>query len=194
MKKQILVDVDGCILDWLSTFVEYMQDEGYSTHSDEPDQYDLESFFNIPRDEVLDRIQQFNDGHWRFGTLKPYEDAIEAMSLLSKLGYSFVAVTSCSAEPEVANLRKANLYNVYGDIFKTVHCIGLHANKTELLRQYSPTFWIEDRTPHAIEGAKAGHKAILIDRPWNQGEGDNTIQRCMNWAEIVEYIFKNSSI
>ena len=188
IKKIILTDCDGVLLNWLDTFIEYMKDEGFTVHTKEPSQYDLGNFFKIPLPEIYKRIQLFNDGHWRFGTLQSYDDVQESISVLASLGYSFVAVTSCSDLDQVADLRKANLYNVFGDVFEEVHCIGIHNNKRAVLENYEPTFWIEDRFSHALEGAKAGHKAILLDQPWNINENDPRVTRCLSWAEIVEYI------
>jgi len=188
--KVILVDVDGCLLNWLDRFVDYMHSEGYTTYLDDPDQYNLESFFDVPAEDVYKRITTFNDDHWKFGTLDTYKGTKEAMSLLVDLGYRFVAITSCSDKESVADLRRANLYNIFGDVFDKVHCIALHKDKGPILRQYEPTFWIEDRFSHAIEGAIAGHTAILIDRPWNQDEYEALVTRCHSWAEIVQYIIE----
>ncbi len=190
MSKIILSDVDGVLLDWMDRFTDYMVSEGYSIKEDSHNQYDLGSVFNITEKEALEEITKFNDDEWTFGTLRACDGAEEAISILSKLGYSFVAVTSCSERSEVVNLRKANLYNIFGDVFEEVHCIGVHANKTSTLEKYEQTFWIEDRFEHAVEGADVGHTCILIDRPWNQGEYYPLIMRCHSWAEIVQYIIK----
>lgn len=191
MKKRILIDCDGVLLCWSSAFIKYMKDEEHSTYLGGQDRYNIENFFDMPSEDVIDRITKFNDGHWRFGTLKPYEDTVEAISILVKLGYSFVVITSCSDKPEVINLRKANLYSVYGNIFEEVHCIGLYKNKIEILQKYESAFWIEDTPSHAIDGAKLGHKAILIGQIWNQDQDDDMVHRCKNWAEIVKYILTN---
>ena len=188
--KRILSDVDGCLLDWLSRFTDYMQREGFEAHLDEPNQYDLGAFFNISTEEVHERIGMFNNGHWTFGTLQAYDGAQEAIKILSDLDYTFVAVTSCSDKPQVADLRRANLFNIFGDVFEEVHCIGIHQDKSPILESYEPTFWIEDKFPHAVSGAEAGHKAIILDQPWNKGEKHNKVKRCHSWAEIVQYILK----
>lgn len=188
--KIILCDVDGVLLNWMERFTTYMIDEGYSIHQDEHNQYELGKVFNISDEEALKRISTFNDGDWRFGTLQAFDGAEEAMSILSTLGYSFVAITSCSERSEVVGLRKANLYNVFGDIFKEVHCIGVNQNKMPILKKYEPTFWIEDRFRHVVEGVEAGHIGILIDRQWNQDEHHPLVMRCHSWAEIVQYIIE----
>ncbi len=190
MSKIILSDVDGVLLDWMDRFTGYMVSEGYSIQEDSHNQYDLGTVFNITEKEALEEITKFNDDEWTFGTLQACDGAEEAISILSKLGYSFVAITSCSEKSEVVNLRKANLYNVFGDVFDEVHCIGVHQDKTETLEKYEQTFWIEDRFSHALEGLNAGHNAILIDRSWNQNEDHPLITRCHSWAEIVQYIIE----
>lgn len=191
--KIILTDCDGVILDWMDRFIAYMLGEGYSIYQDEHNQYELGALFDISEEEASDRIAAFNDGDWRFGTLQAFDGAEEAMSVLSTLGYSFVAITSCSEKSRVTALRKANLYNVFGDVFKEVHCIGVNQNKTPILKKYEPTFWIEDRLRHALEGIDAGHKSILIDRRWNQKDDDQQVKRLYSWAEIVQYIINENN-
>ena len=195
MRKQILIDCDGVLLEWSNTFIEYMKTEENSAYLGGLIRYNIENFFDMPKDAVIDKIIKFNDGHWRFGTLTPYKDATKAISILAELGYSFVVITSCSTESKVVNLRRANLYNIYGDVFEKIHCIGLYKSKIEMLQQYEPTFWIEDTLSHAIDGANIGHKAILLNHEWNQDniENSDAVHRCMNWAEIVEYVLANSS-
>ncbi len=120
---------------------------------------------------------------------------MNAISILAKLGYSFVVITSCSADPKVVNLRRANLYNVYGDVFDEIHCVGLYKSKIEILQQYDPSFWIEDTPSHAIDGDDNGYKAILLDYIWNQHNVDDSdsFHRCMSWPEIVEDVLINIS-
>jgi len=193
MKKQILTDVDGVLLKWKEFFIDYMLEKGYELNPDDAGMnYNLEGLFkNVSSKEAMQHVQLFNDGYWRFGTLQPCEGAVESMYILSSLGYSFVAITSCSDKPEVTTLRKANLYNIFGDVFEEVHCTGVHKSKTPFLELYDPTFWIEDKLNRAIEGAEVGHDAILIDCSSNQNENDDRVKRCFSWAEIVQYILTN---
>ena len=100
--KTILLDVDSVLLLWREGFIKYMEHRGYDYIDgvDDEEHYDLvEHFDNVTIDDILNHIKLFNDGHWEFGTLKPVEGSQEALRILDDMGYSFVAISSCSTKP-----------------------------------------------------------------------------------------------
>ena len=182
----ILCDVDGVLLHWLPAFHRYMNNQGL--YSDNPEGYTVGANFGMTDDELVEYITIFNGGHWEFGTLTPYADAQYGIQELTKLGYRFVAITSCSTNTQAIALRRANLYIHFGDVFDAVHCIDVGNSKKTHLAEHEPTFWIEDHAKNAADGLEYGHDCILMAQNWNENVSDPRVKRCLNWAEIVEYI------
>lgn len=189
----ILIDCDGVLLLWRDSFKLYMQHQGHEWLNVKDD-YRVAQHFNLSVDEVYQHMKRFNDGHWLFGTLKPIEDAVSGMKTLSKMGYRFIAITSCSSNPTSKVLRQANLYNIFGDVFDDVHCVPIYESKKPHLAEYEPTFWIEDNFKNCVDGIKYGHTGILLTQIWNRIYEDNDIKRCDKWPEIVDFIEENQNI
>lgn len=194
MKKQksiILTDVDGVLLIYLDAFVLYMKHKGIFPSGPAPQNFDLGPWFGISNDQVMEEIETFNSGHWEFGTLKPHTGAVDAINTLKLHKFSLVAITSCSTAQTTIALRKANLYNVFGDVFDAVHVVDLGVSKRDHLANFEPSFWIEDKFSAAMDGIDYGHDCIIMDRPWNSKESHDKVTRCYSWDEAVDYILKN---
>lgn len=193
MSKIILLDIDCVLLIWRDGFYKYMEHAGVKFIKDAGDElhYDMTKHFDLTSDEVYEHIGRFNDGHWTFGVIDPIEGSQNAIKELTAMGYRFVAISCCSTTTQSVALRKANLYNLFGDVFDAVHCIGIRDSKNNLLSKHEPTFWIEDNFKNCVDGLKFGHDCILLTHPWNENEQHDDISRCDSWAEIVKYI-KNS--
>lgn len=191
--KTILLDVDSVLLLWRDGFINYMIHQGYEYIAGigGEQHYDMVKHFDVTIDEIIKNIAKFNDGHWEFGTLKPIEGTQESLNELNDMGHSFVAISSCSINPVAIALRKANIYNVYGDIFDAVHCVDINESKETHLADYEPTFWIEDNFKNCTDGLKYGHKCLLLSYSWNEEDNHDDIIRCNNWEEITEYIKNN---
>ncbi len=189
-QKLLLTDIDGVWLEWFGAFERYMIGEGYSVTGKVHTRHDdMGSYFSIDNSEIYGLVEAFNSGNWQFGTLPPVEGAIEGVQKLVDEGYRFVGITSCSTHPQTVALRKANLYNIFGDVFEEVHCVDVGKSKETYLASYSPSFWIEDKAPAADLGLEFGHTCILIDQTWNADEViDSRVKRCYGWGEIVDHI------
>lgn len=192
--KIILVDVDSVLLSWRDGFKLYMYHQGHEW-LDIEDMYNMSKHFNLAKDEIYKHIVHFNDGHWEFGALSPVEGAVNGMKLLSEeLGYRFVAISSCSINPQSKALRQANLYNIFGDVFDAVHCVAIEESKETHLADYEPTFWIEDNFKNCVDGIKYGHSCILLNQKWNENDQNDQIKRCFSWHEIVDFIRENKNL
>ncbi len=187
-EKIILTDIDGCLLNWREGFMRFMLNRGFSIHPEFESHYLLTGYYGITHDELHEQVESFNSGRWEFGTLKPVPGAVKAVNALSDLGYRFVGISACSSERQAFVLRRANLYNIFGDVFDTVHCLDLKDGKRAHLMQHEPTFWIDDKMDMCLEGIDAGHKCILIDYVWNREHDYDNIERCQDWDAVVSYV------
>lgn len=186
--KIILTDIDGCLLNWREGFMRFMANRDFSVKPGSENQYLLNAYYDISLEEFFEQVELFNGGRWEFGTLEPIPGAINAVEALTELGYRFVGISSCSSDLQSFVLRRANLYNVFGDVFDRVHCLALKESKKLHLDIYQPTFWIEDKMDMCLEGVGAGHKGILIDYPWNREHDYVHVERCQDWDAVVAYI------
>lgn len=189
--KTILIDVDSVLLKWRRGFRSYMEHQGHEWIDSDSEYYLISKHYDLLHDDVVEHMTIFNNGHWEFGTLEPVTGSVEAMGTLVDMGFRFVAISSCSTNPTAIALRKANLYNVFGDIFDAVHCVEVHTTKETHLADYEPTFWIEDNFKNCVDGLKYSHKCILLEYPWNQEEKNSDITVCSNWSDAVSYIKNN---
>lgn len=187
-EKIILTDIDGCLLNWREGFMRFMLNRGYSIHPEFESQYLLTEYYGINHEELHEQVESFNSGRWEFGTLRAEPGALSGINALSELGYRFIAISACSSSKQSFVLRRANLYNIFGDVFDEVHCLDLKDGKKSHLAYHEPTFWIEDKMSACLEGVDAGHKCILIDQTWNKDQHDDRVERCQDWDAIVAYV------
>jgi hypothetical protein len=163
------------------------------TVSHKPHQhYDLTDHFGLSDlQETIDHIERFNSGEWEFGTLPPVDGARDGINRLVGEGYRFIGISACSIGDQTIALRKANLYNVFGDVFDDTFFVPLKSDKHEFLKRYAPTFWIEDKHSSAVDGLEHGHKPILLDYDYNRDPDPEGLYRAQGWADAVEYILSN---
>jgi len=187
-RKIILVDVDGVCLDWREGFMRFMTNLGYSAHPEFETEYLLGSYFGLTDGEFYRQVEIFNSGRWEFGTLKAEPGAVSSINALAELGYRFIAISACSSQKQAFVLRRANLYNIFGEVFDEVHCLDIKDGKKSHLAYHEPTFWIEDKMSTCLEGVDAGHKCILINQVWNEDQHDDRVERCQDWDAVVAYV------
>lgn len=189
-KKILLLDVDDVLLNWYSGFERYMRHLGYESNGSVD--WDLSKRFDTSKKEMEKIIKTFNK-RWEFGTLDPLPNAQKVMKKLSKDGWRFVAISSCSTDLATIALRRTNLYWCYGDIFDAVHCLNLGESKESHLADYNPTWWIEDKFENAVAGLKFGHKSILLNYPTNKDMHHPDLIRCDGWKNIYDIIKNNDT-
>ena len=187
-RKILLIDVDGVCLDWREGFMRFMLNRGHPIRSGFETEYLLGSFYDLNDEEFYNQVNIFNSGRWEFGTLKAEPGALSGINALSELGYRFIAISACSSSKQSFVLRRANLYNIFGDVFDEVHCLDLKDRKKSHLAYHEPTFWIEDKMSACLEGVDAGHKCILIDQTWNKDQHDDRVERCQDWDAVIAYV------
>ena len=190
MSKVILTDIDGVVLDWETSFYEWMSNKGYDAKN--AGVYNMDAVFEMRHDKAKALIKEFNNSSWmRF--LQPLRDARSGIAKLVEEGYTFHAITSISLDPNTKELRQQNLDNVFGKgVFTKLVCLDTGADKDEALEEYrdSGLYWIEDKTINANLGVRLGLKTILINHKHNidDSELDSSVQRVGKWTEIVDIV------
>lgn len=185
MKKKILCDVDGVVLNWLSKLPEYLVKRG---HDPEPAirAYSHGEFIGhseitgLPEEEAFQLILDYNESEY-IKYLTPFKDALAVVNVLKK-EYDFVAVTAIGREGKSSLYRLENLNFWYPNAFKDIHVVNLGESKKDILASYEKTFFIDDSPNYCAEGKAAGHISIRIVRD-TRTDKVNTI-RCRDFFDV----------
>ena len=191
LKKLILTDVDGCVLDWEYAFNTWMQEHGFEEVPGSKLNYDMSIRYNISREQVVKLIRIFNESA-AIGFLPAQRDATYYIKRLhEEYGFRFHAITSLSLDPNAQRLREMNLHKIFGDTaFERIVCLDTGAPKDEALEEYEGTgcLWIEDKVENAEAGYKAGLKCLLLEHGHNMTYYHPDITLVKNWKHIYELI------
>ncbi len=188
MKKTILVDCDGVVLNWEYAFDVFMEEHGFTRVEDANKIYNIGARYGIDKDQGKKLIKMFNESA-AIGFLPPLRDAVEYVTKMADEGWTFIAVTSLSTNKYAQKLRKRNLDKLFGEgTFETVTCLATGADKDNALAKYkdSGMYWVEDKPDNALAGQKQGLKPILIEHGFNMDNKDFPLAK--NWKEIYEIV------
>jgi len=191
--KTILIDCDDVLLQWSEGFRLFFEHRHQTTLDPRGNaDWDLKEWLGLDVYDVSREINEFNLYSWEFGCLPPIAGAIEAIKKLNDLHkFEFVVISSCSTNLQTIALRRTNLFHIFGDVFKEVHCVELGESKSTLLADYFPTFWIEDNVKNALLGLEYGHTPIVIENLRNvrfKNETKDRVTWCKDWEEIESTI------
>ena len=188
MKKTMLVDCDGVVLNWEYAFDCFMEEHGYTKVENGNAIYNIGERYGITVKEGKEMIRIFNESA-AIGFLPPLRDAVEYVTKLADEGWQFIAITSLSTNKYAAKLREKNLAKLFGkDTFIEVTCLATGADKDEALAKYkdSGLWWVEDKPENALAGAKAGLKPLVVEHGFNMNCKDFPLVK--NWKEIYEIV------
>ena len=184
MSKLLITDIDDCAMRFSDPMQAFLATKGYVIKERMRDFHNIPKLFNLNIPETLELIREFHRSPL-MGQLEPEPCAAVVLPELYRQGYRFVAITACLDEPEVHAMRVKNLEQVFGFPWEAVHCIGLKMDKSEHLKLYPPSVWVEDMWAHAVAGSDAGHRSFLVDRPYNRGNEHSGVTRVADWHEIA---------
>jgi FMN phosphatase YigB (HAD superfamily) len=190
--KIILTDCDGVLLDWASSFNEFMAEKGHPQIPGTDSEYSLMLRHNISSSESHKYIMEFNESS-RIAELSAFADSVKYVNKLVEKGFRFIAVTSISDAPIAKHYRTQNLLKLFGDVFDEINCIEMGASKANILMNWEASgyFWIEDHMRQAEAGHEAGLKTVLIDHPYNSHYKTDlfpTVSHTTPWEEIYSTV------
>ena len=191
LKKLILTDADGVLLDWEWAFNVWMQEHGFEEVAGSKLSYDMVARYGIPREQVKKLIRIFNESA-AIGFLPALRDAMYYVKRLhEEHGFRFHCITSLSLDPNAQKLREMNLNKLFGtSAFERVVCLDTGADKDEALQEYEGTgcYWLEDKPENAECGYKYGLNPLLIEHGHNMHYYQEGITVVKNWKHIYEII------
>ena len=194
MKKTILTDVDGVLLNWEYAFDIYMTEHGFKKQEGEEFVYGMEIRYGIERQQVKKLIKTFNESAV-IGFIPPLRDAVEWVTKMADEGYTFHAITSMTTNYHAKKLRIQNLDKLFGEgVFTEVTCLGTGSDKDEALAVYknSKMWWIEDKVENAIAGEKVGLKPIVMEHGFNMNT-EHPYPVAKNWKDVYEIVTGRSA-
>ena len=191
MKKIILVDADGVLLNWEYAFDIYLQQHGFGKVEGAEFEYDIGKRYGIDYEQGNKLSKIFNESA-AIGFLPPHRDAMFYVKRLhEEHGFIFHCITSLSKDKNAQELRKMNLRKLFGETaFEKFVFLDTGADKDEALAKYANTgyYWVEDKPENAEVGLQAGLKSILMEHGHNMDHKMEGIQLVKNWKEIYEII------
>lgn len=170
MTKRILTDVDGVLLDWVSGMKSYLENEmGFVVDDEEIRRgFFISEWLNISRDEASKIVADYHASDY-FKNLNSIRNAETVLKDLGENGYRFVAITSAlnpySTERQhiIKQNRMDNLTKLFGHIFDDVELVCIQTEcKSDFLKKYDATWWVEDHVENAIIGQDIGHKSLVM--------------------------------
>jgi beta-phosphoglucomutase-like phosphatase (HAD superfamily) len=191
LKKLILTDADGVLLDWEWAFNVWMQEHGFEEVPGSKLNYDMSMRYGIPKEQVKKLIRLFNESA-AIGFLPALRDAMYYVKRLhEEHGFRFHCITSLSLDPNAQKLREMNLNKLFGtSAFERIVCLDTGADKEEALEEYEGTgcYWLEDKPENAIAGYRAGLRSLLVEHGHNMHHYHEGITTVKNWKEIYQLI------
>ena len=189
-EKVIVADVDGVLLDWVSSFDELAYEYGYEKHSDE--HYNLDRCFDGDPSEMM-RLASLHNESLRMTSLNPLRDAVKYVRRLHEWhGYTIHCVSALKHTHLVQKAREDNLRDLFGSAIDRVILTGdgISDTKANALKEYgiSGCYWIEDKPENAYLGYQLGLDTLLMDQPYNRSAHNKEVRRVSNWSEIYDIV------
>ena len=178
-----MTDVDEVLLGWREGISAYVKKNYPEIEIDEM-KYDQ----NIPSDRFYDLINEFND-HDSFSYLEPTRNSEKYVPHIKKLGYKFVAVTTCLGTEKTRKLRENNLKRVFGaDTFFSIICLPVGSSKEPALKSFAPTIYIDDKRKHCESSIRAGHTTCQMTYHYDKDAAHEKIIPVDDWSEIYTLV------
>ena len=192
MKKIIVTDCDGVLLNWEYAFCVWMSQRGYNEIEGGNMEYNIGKRFGMKVSDAIKQVEIFNQSA-AMAFLPALRDARYWVKRLhEEHGYDFHCITSMSLDPNAKKLRQMNLDKLFGPTaFPVLECLDTNAPKNAALEKYrdSGYYWIEDKFENAICGQNLGMNPILIEHGWNMHEVvPQGMKKVTTWKELYEHV------
>lgn len=193
MKKTILTDCDGVLLNWLSGLPAFLEELGHDTQHLrtllEGNQfvpfYDLFQVDNT--DDALAMMDRYHQSEHltRLPEMEP--GASESINRLSE-EYDIIVVTSFSENKQAHRNREENLHLRYGNAITDLVCLPFSADKTEALkaiaRRCDAKIWLDDQIKHVHHGANAGIPSYQFSYAMACGRNTGEVDEIDSWKSV----------
>lgn len=192
--KIILTDIDGVVFDWNTSFVNWMEMQGYTSSGVSHHDADIHLQFNIPYNESQVKKEEFNTSMIA-STLNPYKDSVKYINQFYDEGWRFIGITSFSDKPIGQYYRYLNLEDYFPtDCFGTMIFLSAGETKDEILKKFKDTnlWYIDDRIYNINIASNQGLKSLLMQHDYNMHYKRDNVNVVESWEEIYQLIKSNN--
>lgn len=195
-KPVIAIDIDDVLAASAEGFVAFSNERwGMNLTVDDYDEHWGKMWqIEHDREEIERRAAEYHT----LGVVGKYQPRSEAEPVLNKLSRRFDLVVVTSRRRMIASETEAWLKGHFPGVFAAVHYAGMwdddhpnryDATKTELCREISASYLIDDQLKHCLAAAEAGIPAVLFGRyAWNRVDQlPPHVTRCENWDQVQDY-------
>ena len=189
----ILTDVDGVLLEWEDHFANWMLTKGYQQKAGKEKIYSMDKRYGLTKKKKEELIKEFNNSAW-MSTQTPLLESQTWVKLLHAEGWTFIPITSQTADIPAQELRKRRLQELFGGtVFENFFILDTGADKDSALAEFHGTglWWVEDKPENALLGLDYGLRSLLVDHSYNRKFKHPKIKRVSNWKEIRSIIHSN---
>ncbi|MFT7644574.1 MAG: putative HAD superfamily protein [Candidatus Paceibacteria bacterium] len=193
MKKPIIaVDFDDVVADFNRAFlVHHNENFGTDVAYSDITTFDLGLVYGIDDQTFVDRVVNFCRTFQE--TIKPIDDIQSNILELSKI-YDLQIVTSRWDTLDQVTQNWVDKW--FPETFSAIHFVNKHPSekrqsKSPVCKNIGALALIDDALHNVTDAAESGLMAILMDRPWNQGQLPAGVVRVHTWTEASEWIQKN---
>ena len=181
LKRIILTDVDGVLLEWGKHFRQWMSIRGYEQKPKVEKRYSMYQRYGISIQEKERLIREFNNSAW-MSIQEPMPDSQTWVKLLAAEGWTFIPITSQTRDIPAQQLRKRRLEELFGPIFQNFFILDTGDDKDAVLAEFHGTdlWWVEDKWTNAKLGLDYGLRPLIYNHPYNQGFSHKNIRRVNN--------------
>jgi len=187
----IALDIDEVLSDTLDMVNDfYNRKHGTSFKLEDFKTYEWKDVWGCELKDSIDEWYAFMSEHGE--NIKVSAGAIEGVKKLSEK-HELVAVTSRAEDFE--EVTKKWLEKNFSGAIKEVYFVnhynkngGKQLKKSFFLKKIGADFFVEDHLDYAADCASVGIPVLLLDKPWNQGDLSEKIERVFSWNEIVEKV------
>ena len=186
----ILTDVDGVLLEWENHFANWMLTKGYQQKPGKEKIYSMDKRYGLTKKKKEELIKEFNNSAW-MSTQTPLPESQTWVKLLHAEGWTFIPITSQTADIPAQELRKRRLQELFGGtVFENFFILDTGADKDSALAEFHGTglWWVEDKPENALLGLEYGLRPLLVDHSYNCKFKHREILRVKDWKDIYKII------
>lgn len=197
MRKTLVTDCDGVLLNWLSGIPKFLAEQGLDSRhlADrlEGNQFVPieEIFMSETLEQALSRMSGYQSSHW-LKQLPAMEPGAEVIVERLSDEYEIIVVTSFSEDKEAQRNREENLQLRYGSSISDLICLPFSANKTDVLKDLAKSrdvrLWIDDQIKHVHHGINAGIESYQYTYGMTCGRNTGEVRELNSWREVEEML------
>ncbi len=196
-RKAIVFDCDDILLDYMKGIKAFLKLHYNINPPGLPDDYVLSSWAGVSDAEMIKIIAHYNEQSYEFGLLEPvHHRTVDLMKVLHSVArgqVDFIVLTKSGTLGHGEVLRKVNLFNTFGDIFKEIIIIEKYESKKgsilKIQQNYDILCFVDDYVKNIDDAESCQVNSVILERTHNikhKESGKYTFKK--DWIELYKYL------